>query len=104
MPSADFCPAVSRPLGRLSRPETTRGRSPGVSSIAFSAQPPDLRFAPLMDMDFSFWDYRVLPNERLGTISDADQNVVRLGEVGPIHVAADINAIVKSDFAVKSGR
>src|ERR1700730_5778871 len=50
MPSADFCPAVSRPLGRLSRPETTRDRSPGVSSIAFSAQPPDLRFAPLMDM------------------------------------------------------
>src|SRR6516162_1332337 len=30
----------------------TRGRSPGVSSIAFCAQPPDLRFAPLMDMDF----------------------------------------------------
>src|SRR6516225_3265251 len=30
----------------------TRGRSPGVSSIAFGAQPPDLRFAPLMDMDF----------------------------------------------------
>src|SRR6202030_2856433 len=53
MPSADFCPAVSRPLGRLSRPETTRGRSPGVSSTAFCAQPPDLRFAPLMDMDFA---------------------------------------------------
>src|SRR6516162_7232513 len=31
----------------------TRGRSPGVSSIAFGAQPPDLRFAPLMDMDFA---------------------------------------------------
>src|SRR5207247_4781986 len=30
-----------------------RGRSPGVSSIAFGAQPPDLRFAPLMDMDFA---------------------------------------------------
>src|SRR5438105_5314015 len=29
------------------------GRSPGVSSIAFDAQPPDLRFAPLMDMDFA---------------------------------------------------
>jgi hypothetical protein len=46
-------PAVRRPLGRLSRPETTRGRSPGVSSIAFGAQPPDLRLAPLMDMDFA---------------------------------------------------
>src|ERR1700720_4024540 len=53
MPSADFCPAVKRPLGRLSRPEATRGRSPGVSSIAFSAQPPDLRLTPLMDMDFA---------------------------------------------------
>src|SRR5204862_5609270 len=31
----------------------TRGRSPGVSSIAFGAQPPDLRFAPLMEMDFA---------------------------------------------------
>src|SRR5712671_3392217 len=45
-PSADFCSAVRRPLGRLSRPEATRGRSPGVSSFAFGAQPPDLRFAP----------------------------------------------------------
>src|SRR5258708_16526807 len=52
-PSADFCSAVRRPLGRLSRPEATRGRSPGVSSFAFGAQPPDLRFAPLMDMDFA---------------------------------------------------
>src|SRR6202007_561085 len=31
----------------------TRSRPPGVSSIAFGAQPPDLRFAPLMDMDFA---------------------------------------------------
>src|SRR5262249_22788653 len=31
----------------------TRSRSPGVSSAAFRAQPPDLRFAPLMDMDFA---------------------------------------------------
>src|ERR1700730_16743724 len=53
MPSADFCPAVRRPLGRLSRPEATPGRPPGVSSIAFGAQPPDLRFASLMDMDFA---------------------------------------------------
>src|SRR5208282_4925217 len=33
--------------------KATPGRSPGVSSIAFGAQPPDLRFAPLMDMDFA---------------------------------------------------
>jgi len=30
----------------------TRCRSPGVSSTAFGSQPPDLRFAVLMDMDF----------------------------------------------------
>src|ERR1700733_6831151 len=53
MPSADFCAAVRRSLGHLSRLAATRNRSPGVSSIAFGAQPPDLRFAPLMDMDFA---------------------------------------------------
>src|SRR5271154_5512735 len=53
MPSADFCLAVRRPRDRLSRLAATRDRSPGVSSIAFGAQPPDLRFAPLMDMDFA---------------------------------------------------
>ncbi|MGF6313358.1 hypothetical protein ABIB82_007496 [Bradyrhizobium sp. i1.8.4] len=52
-PSADFCPAVRRPRGRLSGPRATPGRSPGVSSIAFGAQPPDLRFASLMDLDFA---------------------------------------------------
>ena len=31
----------------------TRNRSPGVSSAAFCAQSPDLRFAPLMDTDFA---------------------------------------------------
>src|SRR5262249_20755541 len=31
----------------------TQSRSPGVSSTAFHAQSPDLRFAPLMDMDFA---------------------------------------------------
>src|SRR6516164_8984042 len=31
----------------------TRGRSPGVSSAAFRAQSPNLRFASLMDMDFA---------------------------------------------------
>ena len=33
--------------------EATRSRSPGVSSVAFRAQSPNLRFAPLMDMDFA---------------------------------------------------
>ena len=33
--------------------EATPSRSPGVSSTAFRAQPPNLRFAPLMDMDFA---------------------------------------------------
>src|ERR1700680_778402 len=32
---------------------TTQSRSPGVSSAAFRAQSPNLRFAPLMDMDFA---------------------------------------------------
>src|ERR1700747_2506775 len=31
----------------------TQNRTPGVSSAAFHAQSPDLRFAPLMDMDFA---------------------------------------------------
>src|SRR6202049_2166204 len=52
MPSADFCPAVRLPCDNLS-PLRTQGRSPGVSSTAFHAQSPDLRFAPLMEMDFA---------------------------------------------------
>src|ERR1700751_5823446 len=51
MPSAEFCLAVRRSFGLLSRLAATRDRSPGVSSIAFGAQPPDLRFEPLMEMD-----------------------------------------------------
>ena len=39
MPSADFCSAVRRPYGHLSRLWATRSRPPGVSSIAFGAQP-----------------------------------------------------------------
>src|SRR5215831_13408617 len=42
--------------GRLSTTsvaEATRSRSPGVSSAALRAQSPDLRFVPLMDMDFA---------------------------------------------------
>src|SRR3984893_8127769 len=52
MPSADFCPAVRLPLDSLS-PLRTPNRSPGVISAAFRAQSPDLRFAPLMEMDFA---------------------------------------------------
>ena len=40
-------------LATTSVAEATPGRSPGVSSTAFRAQPPNLRFAPLMDMDFA---------------------------------------------------
>ena len=40
-------------LSTASVAEATRSRSPGVSSAAFRAQSPDLRFAPLMDMDFA---------------------------------------------------
>src|SRR5215831_7746444 len=53
-----LCPLLtSAPRsGRLSTTsvaEATRSRSPGVSSTAFCAQSPDLRFAPLMDMNFA---------------------------------------------------
>src|SRR5215470_10454600 len=40
-------------LSTASVAEATRSRSPGVSSAAFRAQSPNLRFAPLMDMDFA---------------------------------------------------
>src|SRR6516225_5285414 len=50
MPSADFCPAV---LSVASVDGATQSRSPGVISAAFRAQSPNLRFAPLMDMDFA---------------------------------------------------
>src|ERR1035438_9652814 len=40
-------------LSTTSVAEATQDRSPGVSSTAFHAQPPDLRFAPLMDTDFA---------------------------------------------------
>ncbi|MCA1601804.1 MAG: hypothetical protein LC776_09245, partial [Acidobacteria bacterium] len=51
-PSADFYIAVRRPHDLLSLESGTRCRSPEVSTTAFSAQPPDLRFMLLMDMDF----------------------------------------------------
>src|SRR5882672_7535460 len=40
-------------LAAFSVAEATRDRSPGVSSAAFRAQSPNLRFASLMDMDFT---------------------------------------------------
>ena len=40
-------------LSMASVAETTQSRSPRVSSAAFRAQSSDLRFAPLMDMDFA---------------------------------------------------
>src|SRR5258707_15575497 len=52
MPSADFCPAVRPPHGALSRRSDTEQIS-WVSSVAFRAPSPGLRFASLMDMDFA---------------------------------------------------
>ncbi len=52
MPSADFCRPVRSDYSSLSPEFRTDGRSPEVSSTAFSAQPPDLQPAPLMDLDF----------------------------------------------------
>src|SRR5208282_1849548 len=40
-------------LSTTSVAAATQSRSPGVSSAAFRAQSPNLRFAPLMDMDFA---------------------------------------------------
>src|SRR5215213_7375997 len=52
MPSADFCYALDCLAAVSVVTSTTRNRSPEVSSTAFSAQPPDLQPAPLMDMGF----------------------------------------------------
>jgi hypothetical protein len=53
MPSADFCRPVRADRSSLSLDSETNGRSPEVSSTAFSAQPPDLQPVPLMDMGFA---------------------------------------------------
>jgi hypothetical protein len=53
MPSADFCRPVSVDHSTLSPESETGSRSPEVSSTAFSAQPPGLQPAPLMDMDLA---------------------------------------------------
>ncbi len=52
MPSADSSPPVRIDHSILSLAAKTDERSPEVSSTAFSARPPDLHPAPLMDMDF----------------------------------------------------
>jgi hypothetical protein len=53
MPSADFCRPVRMDHPTLSPESGTDGRSPEVSSTAFSVQPPGLQPVPLMDMDFA---------------------------------------------------
>ena len=52
-PSADFCRPVRMDRSTLSHDIVTDDRSPEVSSTVFDAQPPDLRFALLMDVDFA---------------------------------------------------
>src|SRR5215208_4657167 len=52
MPSADFCYALNCFTAVSVVNARTRNRSPEVSSTAFSAQPPNLQPAPLMDMGF----------------------------------------------------
>ena len=53
MPAADFCDAVRVSRLTFSHDSVTRRRSPEVSSTAFSAQPPDLPPAALMEMGFA---------------------------------------------------
>ena len=53
MPLADFCRRVKMTCAILSHGFVTYGRPPEVSSTAFRAPPPNLRFAPLMDRGFA---------------------------------------------------
>jgi hypothetical protein len=53
MPAADFCRAIRKNLFLLRPDSGTRRRPPEVSSTAFSAQPPDLPPAALMDLGFA---------------------------------------------------
>ena len=53
MPYADFCLEIRTPYDVLSHEAVTPDRSPEVSSTAFRAPPPNLRFAPLMEMGFA---------------------------------------------------
>src|SRR5262245_43267571 len=55
MPDADFCAAIGNPYGLFSlsaEADQQQRRSPEVSSTVFHAQPPKLRAASLMEMDF----------------------------------------------------
>ena len=52
MPSADFCRPVRSDYSSPSPAFRTDGRSLEVSSTTFSAQPPNLRPMPLMDLNF----------------------------------------------------
>ena len=52
-PSADFCCAFGSPHDLQSRLRDNAADLPREASIAFGAQASDLRFAPLMDMDFA---------------------------------------------------
>ena len=53
MPSADCCCRVRMNLFTLSLDSETYSSSPVISSVAFRAQPPNLRFASLIDMGFA---------------------------------------------------
>ena len=53
MSSADFCATIGESHNPPSPVSGTQRRPPGVSSAAFGAQPPDLRFASLTGMDFA---------------------------------------------------
>src|SRR3974377_77617 len=52
-PSADFCCRVRMKYFTLSHESETCNRSPEISSTAFCTQPPNLRFASLIDMGFA---------------------------------------------------
>src|SRR5229473_2820074 len=52
-PAADFCCRIRMNCSTLSHESVTCNRSPAISSTAFHAQPPDLRFASLIDMGFA---------------------------------------------------
>jgi len=53
MPAADFYCAIKVPCDTFSHDAVTRSRSPEVSSTAFRAPPPNLRFALLMEKGFA---------------------------------------------------
>jgi hypothetical protein len=53
LPLADFCRRIRMSCPTLSHDSVTDGRSPEVSPTAFRAAPPNLRFAPLMEMGFA---------------------------------------------------